>query len=141
MSRIEKSAVMSKGEKTRERLLEIAQASVLDKGFSNPSIDEIISAAEITKSGFFYHFKDTTDLAKALLLRHLPHDDVVLDGIFARARELSDDPLHAVLIGLKMFAELMGRWKRRIPAAWWRRLPIMTSSSMTMSAASTQPGF
>ncbi|MFH1516368.1 MAG: TetR family transcriptional regulator [Pseudomonadota bacterium] len=115
MSRIEKSAGMSKGEKTRERLLEIAQASVLDKGFSNTSIDEIISAAEITKSGFFYHFKDKTDLAKALLVRYLAHDDLVLDGIFARARELSDDPLHAFLIGLKMFAESMGEMETAHP--------------------------
>ena len=115
MSRIEKSAGMSKGEKTRERLLEIAQASVLDKGFSNTSIDEIISAAEITKSGFFYHFKDKTDLAKALLVRYLAHDDLVLDGIFARARELSDDPLHAFLIGLKMFAETMGAMETTHP--------------------------
>ncbi|KJS36723.1 MAG: TetR family transcriptional regulator [Hyphomonas sp. BRH_c22] len=106
---------MSKGEKTRERLLEIAQASVLDKGFSNTSIDEIISAAEITKSGFFYHFKDKTDLAKALLVRYLAHDDLVLDGIFARARELSDDPLHAFLIGLKMFAESMGEMETAHP--------------------------
>ena len=115
MSRIEKSAGMSKGEKTRERLLEIAQASVLDKGFSNTSIDEIISAAEITKSGFFYHFKDKTDLAKALLVRYLAHDDLVLDGIFARARELSDDPLHAFLLGLKMFAESMGEMETAHP--------------------------
>lgn len=115
MSRIEKSAGMSKGEKTRERLLEIAQASVLDKGFSNTSIDEIISAAEITKSGFFYHFKDKTDLAKALLVRYLEHDGLVLDGIFTRARELSDDPLHAFLIGLKMFAESMGEMETAHP--------------------------
>lgn len=113
MSRIEKSAGMSKGEKTRERI--DAEASVLDKGFSNTSIDEIIAAAEITKSGFFYHFRDKTDLAKALLVRYLENDDLVLDTIFARARQLSDDPLHAFLIGLKMFAETMGAMETTHP--------------------------
>ena len=31
----------------------------------------------------------------------------MLDGIFARAAELSDDPLHRFLIALKLFAEMM----------------------------------
>lgn len=41
---------------TRQRILDVAQASVLDKGFSATSIEEIIVAVGITKSGFFYHF-------------------------------------------------------------------------------------
>lgn len=98
---------MRKGEQTRERVLEIAEEAVLAKGFSNTSIDEIIAAANLTKSGFFYHFKDKTDLAKALLERYLKNDNLVLDEIFDRARDLSDDPLHAFLIGLKLFAEMM----------------------------------
>ena len=110
-----KGASMSKGEKTRERLLEIAESSVLQKGFSNTSIDEIIAAADITKSGFFYHFRDKTELAKALILRYIANDDAVLDSIFVRARELSEDPLHAFLIGLKMFAEMMGAMEEAHP--------------------------
>ena len=34
-------------------------------------IDEIIAEAGITKSGFFYHFRDKNDLAKALLQRSI----------------------------------------------------------------------
>ncbi|WP_084398189.1 TetR/AcrR family transcriptional regulator [Henriciella aquimarina] len=98
----------TKGETTRERILEIAESAVLAKGFSNTSIDEIIAEAELTKSGFFYHFRDKTALAQALLSRSFEQDDQILGGIFERARELSDDPLHAFLIGLKMFAETMG---------------------------------
>ena len=99
--------IVSKGQKTRERLLAIAEASVLAKGFSNTSIDEIIAAADLTKSGFFYHFKDKTELAKALLIRYIERDNHILDSIFDRAHRLSEDPLHAFLIGLKMFAEMM----------------------------------
>ena len=44
------------------------------KGFAATSIDELIAGAGITKSGFFYHFKDKTELAKALLLRYLERD-------------------------------------------------------------------
>ncbi len=47
-----------KGSATRERILELAEAAVLEKGFAATSIEELIVAAGITKSGFFYHFKD-----------------------------------------------------------------------------------
>ena len=56
-----------KGSVTRERLLELAEAGVLKKGFSATSIDELISAAGITKSGFFYHFRDKRELAETLM--------------------------------------------------------------------------
>jgi TetR/AcrR family transcriptional regulator, transcriptional repressor for nem operon len=98
---------MRKGQETRERLLEIAERAVLQKGFGATSIDEIIAEAEITKSGFFYHFKDKNELALALVERYIEQDDAIFDDLFARATDLSDDPLHAFLIGLKLLAEMM----------------------------------
>jgi TetR/AcrR family transcriptional regulator, transcriptional repressor for nem operon len=92
---------------TRERILEVAERAVLAKGFAATSIEELISAVGITKSGFFYHFKDKAELAKGLLLRYLEQDRVVLDDIFRRGDELHDDPLHGFLVGLKLLAEMM----------------------------------
>src|SRR6185436_12226678 len=63
----------------------------------------------ITKSGFFYHFKDKGDLARALMQRYLDSDEVILDEIFGRAAELHEDPLHSFLIGLKLYAEMIAR--------------------------------
>ena len=91
----------------KERILQLAEAAVLEKGFAGTSIDELIAAAGITKSGFFYHFKDKAELAKALLLRYLDQDRQVLDDLFGRADELNEDPLHGFLVGLKLFAEMM----------------------------------
>lgn len=91
----------------RERLLELAEAAVIQKGFAGTSIDELVAGAGITKSGFFYHFRDKSELALALLQRHFERDNEILDGLFKRARELHDDPLHAFLIGLKLFAEML----------------------------------
>ena len=96
-----------RGGDTRERILEIAEAAVLAKGFAATSIDELIAAVGITKSGFFYHFKDKGELAKAMLLRYLERDKVLLDEMFKRADELNEDPLHGFLVGMKMFAEMM----------------------------------
>lgn len=103
----------SKGERTRERLLELTYESVIRKGFASTSIEELVEAAGITKSGFFYHFKDKGALAKGLLLRYLEQDKALLDDIFRRADELNSDPLHGLLVALKLFAEMM----ENLPAA------------------------
>ncbi len=91
---------------TRQRILDVAQASVLEKGFSATSIEEIIAAVGITKSGFFYHFADKGELARAMLERYIAREKILFDDLFARADELSDDPLHAFLIALKLFSEM-----------------------------------
>lgn len=98
--------VRKRGE-ARERLLELAEQAVLAKGFAATSIEELVTAAGITRSGFFYHFKDKGELAKALLVRYLEHDKALLDGLFDRADELNEDPLHGFLVALKLFAEMM----------------------------------
>ena len=80
---------------------------MLEKGFAATSIEELIAAVGITKSGFFYHFKDKNELAKALLLRYVEREDALFDELFARADELNEDPLHGFLVGLKMMSEMM----------------------------------
>jgi AcrR family transcriptional regulator len=100
---------MRKGNATRERLLEIAEAAVLAKGFGATSIEELIAEAGITKSGFFYHFKDKNELASGLLDRHREHLDQLLADVFGRAGELSDDPLQHLLVGLTLLAEHMAQ--------------------------------
>ena len=95
-----------KGDDTRERILAVAEAAVLAKGFAGTSIDEIIAEVGITKGGFFYHFKDKGELAKGMMLRYLAQDRVVLDELFQRGDDLHSDPLHGFLVGLKLFAEM-----------------------------------
>ncbi|TCL76089.1 TetR/AcrR family transcriptional regulator [Rhizobium sp. BK251] len=98
---------MRKGEETRVRILDVAEAAVLSKGFGGTSIDELIAETGITKSGFFYHFHDKNELAKALLERYIENDNRIYDEIFGRARELMDDPLQSFLLGLKLLSELL----------------------------------
>ncbi|WP_298813729.1 TetR/AcrR family transcriptional regulator [uncultured Roseibium sp.] len=98
---------MTEKSDTRTRILDIAEAAVLEKGFEATSIDEIVAGAQISRGGFFYHFKDKNALARAMLERYIAVEDALYDDLFARARELSDDPLHSMLIGLKMLAEML----------------------------------
>ena len=106
---------VSRGVQTRDRIMDIAEASVLAKGFAATSIDEILFEADITKSGFFYHFRDKNDLALALIERFRDRDLGLFDDLFRRADELSDDPLHAFLIGLKLLAETMADMQAERP--------------------------
>ncbi len=98
----------TKGELTRENILGIAEQIILQKGFSGTSIDEIIDASNITKGGFFYHFKGKEDLARHLMLRYQVADDHFFNQLFERAESLSEDPLQQMLIFLKLLAEAMG---------------------------------
>ena len=95
-----------KGSATRDRILELAEYAILEKGFAATSIEELIAAAGITKSGFFYHFKDKGELATALMERYIAHNDAILADIFHRADELNEDPLHGFLVAMKLFAEM-----------------------------------
>ena len=98
---------MARGRDTRKKIMDVAQESVLAKGFDGTSIDEIVANAEITKSGFFYHFRDKNELARALIERHIEVEDQLFDDLLGRAKNLTDDPLQAALVGLKLLAELL----------------------------------
>jgi AcrR family transcriptional regulator len=106
---------MARGEETRARILDAAHASVIAKGFGATSIEELIAETGITKSGFFYHFRDKTELAKALLTRYLDEDERVYDAVFARARDLVDDPLQVFLLALRLLADAFADMPRGHP--------------------------
>lgn len=101
------SGAQTKGEKTRERILDVAYDAIIQKGFAATSIEELVEAAGITKSGFFYHFRDKNDMARQLLARFLSEDEAIIDTLTQRAKELSDDPLQSLLIFLNLYAQLM----------------------------------
>ena len=101
------SGARTKGEKTRERIMDLAYQSIVEKGFAATSIEELVEAAGITKSGFFYHFRDKNDLARQLFERFLAEDDGIMQTLEGRARELSDDPLQSFLIFLNVYAQMM----------------------------------
>jgi AcrR family transcriptional regulator len=101
------SGAQTKGERTRERIMDLAYQSIVEKGFAATSIEELVEAAGITKSGFFYHFRDKNDLARQLFERFLAEDDGIMETLEKRARELSDDPLQSFLIFLNIYAQMM----------------------------------
>lgn len=100
---------------SRERILGCAEAIILQKGYTGTSIEEIIDSASITKGGFFYHFDGKSGLAEALVDRYLAQDRQLFDSLFAKAENLSEDPLHRLLIFLRLLAEVMGEMETTHP--------------------------
>ena len=91
------SAAQTKGERTRERILDVAYFSIVEKGFAATSIEELVEAAGITKSGFFYHFATRTTW-RGSVRPLLAEDLAIIDALEKRAHELSADPLQKLLI-------------------------------------------
>jgi AcrR family transcriptional regulator len=97
----------TKGEATKEKLMDIAERHILLNGFSATSIDVLIKEAGITKGGFFYHFDGKNALACALMKRYREQDALLFSSLFKRAEELTDDPLQQMLVFVKLLAEMM----------------------------------
>jgi len=100
---------------SRERILSCAEVMILQKGFHGTSIDDILDKASITKGGFFYHFDGKPGLAEALIHRYLEHDDTLFDELIAQSAELSEDPLHRLLIFLKLLADKLALMRETHP--------------------------
>lgn len=92
-------------EKTRERILDAAQALILDHGFGATTVEAVVGRAGITKGAFFHHFRSKADLARALIERFAALDRAHLEHHLARAEKLAHDPLQQVLTLIALYEE------------------------------------
>ena len=92
-------------ERTRERILDAAQALILDHGYGATTVDAVVTRAGITKGAFFHHFGSKADLARSLVDRYALMDRQHLEGNLERARKLAKDPLQQLLILIGLYAE------------------------------------
>jgi AcrR family transcriptional regulator len=86
--------------RTRERLLDAAEAVVAEKGLEAASVEEIVRGADVSRGTFYNYFPTSADLIHALNLRVAAHLDDRLEGLIFQ----SGDPatrmaaaFHAVL--------------------------------------------
>jgi TetR/AcrR family transcriptional repressor of nem operon len=92
-------------EKTRERILDAAQALILDHGYGATTVDAVVNRAGITKGAFFHHFGSKSDLARALVDRYALLDKQHLEQQMERAAKLATDPLQQLLVLIALYEE------------------------------------
>jgi TetR/AcrR family transcriptional regulator, transcriptional repressor for nem operon len=63
----ETAAVLSKGERTRRRIVGYATLIIYEKGYGKATIEDVIEAAGITKGSFYFHFASKEELGYAVI--------------------------------------------------------------------------
>jgi AcrR family transcriptional regulator len=58
---------MKKAEVTRQQILQKAFELIYTKGYQNTSLDDILSATDVTKGAFYYHFKNKDEMGLAII--------------------------------------------------------------------------
>jgi len=96
----------SKGTATRSRILDAAQALILERGFAGVSVDALIKSLGLTKGAFFHHFRSKDELARTLIRRYADEGSELFRSNLARACRLSDDPVQRLLILVGLYEEL-----------------------------------
>lgn len=95
------------GTETRNRLLDAAEALILENGFAGTPVEAVIERAGVTKGAFFHHFPTKTDLAHALARRYAESDAAQLEAALARAERLVREPLQQLLVFVGLFEEAL----------------------------------
>lgn len=68
---------LSRGEQTRQAILDAAETLILDQGYHGTSMRQIAEAAGIAVGGIYNHFAGKEAIFAALVERHQPYSNIV----------------------------------------------------------------
>jgi AcrR family transcriptional regulator len=105
--------------RTRERLLDGAEAVIAQKGVEAASIDELVRAAGVSRGTFYNYFPTTTDLLHALNIR-------VAAGLSEKLRGLARRPADPVVRMAASLHLILAAYLAD-PVRGWVALQISTS--------------
>ncbi len=88
----------------RDRILDRVQTDAVLRGFGALSVEELAEAGQLSRSGFFYHFPDKSDLARAALERFVRVGHEGFLALVAQAEETSEDPVQRLIIVLELIS-------------------------------------
>ncbi|RJP30870.1 MAG: TetR family transcriptional regulator [Actinobacteria bacterium] len=67
------AATVSKGEKTRRRIVGHATLLMYERGYAKTTIDDVIAVAGVTKGSFYFHFASKEELGYAVIENATQH--------------------------------------------------------------------
>ncbi len=89
--------VARRRERTRQRILEVAEDLVRERGVEAVTIDDITDAADIARRSFYHHFESKHDLLVPVARAHTRSLNRRIDRLI----ENLDDPAEVVAVGLR----------------------------------------
>jgi len=126
------------GTVTRNKIMDIAQAMVLDVGLSGTSVEKVIAGAGVTKGTFFYHFKTKHDLAAALIERYADQDEHHFADAMLKAEQLARDPLQQLLIFVGLFIEMTEQLEEPFPGCLYASYCYQSGAISSQSMAQVE---
>jgi len=142
----------TRGEQTRNTLIEAAHDLFLDNGFHGTSMRQIARGAKLTLSGIYNHFDSKEAIFVAVVLANHPYRDLLpamSEAQGATAEEFFRDAARRMLAGLKkhprmlnlMLIELVEFEGRHIPLLMETMIPqlIAAFSQTQQYAAELRP--
>jgi AcrR family transcriptional regulator len=115
-------AMLTKGERTRRRIVERCAAVFNERGYAGASMRDLVAATGLGKGGIYNHFGSK----EALALAAFDHSVSLLGDRFAAARATSDDAIDQLVAVVHAF----GGWARQpaLPGG----CPIMNTAIETV---------
>jgi len=113
-------AYTRKATATRARILEIAASLIMEKGYSEMRLDQVLSQARVQKGNFYYYFESKADMSHAAakeviipkayawldsLLRNT-RQGAGLEGFFSAMSETVADSLALITCPIALFVDL-----------------------------------
>lgn len=104
----------------KEKILEVSQLLYLEKGYSNTSVDEIVSKSGVAKGTFFYHFPTKDDVMYEII--NLQFDgffhplDQLVDQLELKASKKIAQVLNSVFTSIQMPSRIGLMFPTGIPA-------------------------
>lgn len=126
------------GAVTRNRIMDVAQAMVLDVGLAGTSVEKVIEGAGVTKGTFFYHFKTKHDLAAALIERYADQDEHHFADAMSKAEQLARDPLQQLLIFVGLFIEMTEQLEEPFPGCLYASYCYQSGAISSQSMAQVE---
>ena len=126
------------GAATRNRIMDVAQAMVLDVGLTGTSVEKVIEGAGVTKGTFFYHFKTKHDLAAAMIERYADQDEHHFADAMQKAEQLARDPLQQLLIFVGLFIEMTEQLEEPFPGCLYASYCYQSGAISSQSMAQVE---
>ncbi len=129
-------------QKTKERIIESALYTFLEKGYSQTSVEDIVTPLKLTRGAFYWHFKDKDDLFKSIMHMEQSQRVNAMNSIISENKD-ERKKLESIMINIIDNFYENERYRSFIKLRWFRiehdpnkfALPITMQMNQTTESA------